>query len=534
MPILRRIEGDVVNMQSIFTLEASGKKSLKNLVNDLKKFAGPLRDMWPWFRVKLALVADSGTWVCLYLGVTGQFEEPQEDDVHTSASLITATLRFPAVDLWTLLTKFELHGKAQIMDWQVEVPGEYTFVSDVWTRAAGPYGLRDIRVMTDWSALCFEARTGWASDVKVDVEGLIHESLREDLNWVDGAEKFLERQLGLSNFRFREAKFEVQLPLGFMVERDTELSSAGGLNLKVHGAKCLVPEEIRLAYSPDFKYRDNMRELRLPVEVSETDSSIRWTRKVTLPTAGGLVQIRHPLVGRPLPHEYSPDSMPKQLEFLIGHIYDFRDQSRGYRRWVQALKNGDGSKFEVALHNAVARFGWPAFFTGAKDEQAERKKGGDPEQANTADPVGEDAVERGPAKADDSFTTAGDQPPTAKGTQPQTEGFDLVVFDLKRMRILLISAKGSERLPGTHEAAKLNDQVTKVARMFEGWTVSGRLVCNKISASRLESLPKMEAVEYSGVEWVEQLLACSDRIAAEYLIWPTEPLRDAYGLPLVF
>ncbi len=134
-------------------------------------------------------------------------------------------------------------------------------------------------------------------------------------------------------------------------------------------------------------------------------------------------------------------SFTNELQLLLGYIYrkplepSQRDIEEGIARWTKNLTekqaDGNGAKLEVALLNALARFGIPSFFTG-------------------------------------SAAYGGNETPV----------FDLVAlgfFQYHHPTAVLISCKNSRNQPSLGDIGKLSDETYRVRQLLPGWVVFGTL-----------------------------------------------------------
>jgi hypothetical protein len=140
-------------------------------------------------------------------------------------------------------------------------------------------------------------------------------------------------------------------------------------------------------------------------------------------------------------------TLAQQLKTLLGYMYSKSgDVESGITKWTKNLTEPNketGTKLEVALHNALARLGVPAFF------------GGDIERI---------------------------EPTTGVKTHsgPQTPVFDLVAVDfgmpMRSPTAVLISCKSTTNQPSDIDIRLLSNESERVRKLLPGWQVFGVLV----------------------------------------------------------
>ena len=106
-------------------------------------------------------------------------------------------------------------------------------------------------------------------------------------------------------------------------------------------------------------------------------------------------------------------------------------------------------------------------------------------------------------------------------------GYDLVALDYAMRRAVLISAKGSRRVPTDDDCQKLLDGVDSVRETLPGWFVTGLIACHA-SGSRLGRFKNRPGLRVWSREDLELLCQADKREAIEFLLWapPDSPISE--------
>ncbi len=151
-------------------------------------------------------------------------------------------------------------------------------------------------------------------------------------------------------------------------------------------------------------------------------------------------------------------------------------------QWKTHLLKEDSANFEIALLNAIARFGIAVLFAG------QLQAGG-----------------------------------------PATPGFDLVALDHPHHRAVLISAKGSDNNPSQENCQKLLDAVEAVQEILQGWYVTG-IIASHATNNKLGLAKKRTDVRIWSKEDLERLYQADTREAIDPLLWTPPHMQQQVHL----
>lgn len=185
----------------------------------------------------------------------------------------------------------------------------------------------------------------------------------------------------------------------------------------------------------------------------------------------------------------------------IAYIYESKKPARGGQTWTKHLLEGQDDKFELALLNALTRFGIPLLFAGQLQQEERSARSENPSNST----AGSNQKETKSA-------------PKAQG--PATPGFDLIALNTMRKRAVLISAKGITRNPGDDEIENLLKGTITVGRKLESWHVTGLIACHA-SAMRLVRLRERKDSVIWGQDELKALLQADTPEVVERMLWMT-------------
>ncbi len=228
----------------------------------------------------------------------------------------------------------------------------------------------------------------------------------------------------------------------------------------------------------------------VPLEV-EVKSPEGWSfAGVTVPYDCGGVCLGAPILGPWLSHEIVAPSAAEDAHQAASYLYTkaaSEPLTAGEKRWKGDLfAPPNGSRFEVALGNALARLGIPVLFGG------QIEKDGD---------------------------TGG----------PATPGIDLIAMDLLRRQATAISLKATEGSPSDNDLQKLQEGVSSLAEALPNWTVFGIIACRAPKA-RLGRFASLTDVRVWGREELEAVYQAEKAEAIHHLLWlpPGDPLGESW------
>jgi hypothetical protein len=270
------------------------------------------------------------------------------------------------------------------------------------------------------------------------------------------------------------------------VERGILNRKTGELHLTLRSRRPIAPEALRVTLGTHWSFDAQPR----PIAV-EVDAESGWSfSSTTVPYACGGISIWAPVLEKWLPYPIEAPSAEEQARGAVGRLYTNAWTERveaGEMRWLRDLVMAQkGSRFEVAVANALARLGIPVLFGG--EIEREGQLGG-----------------------------------------PATPGVDLVALDLHWRRASAISLKATvgSRLDG--DIPGLLEGVHGLSDELPGWTVLGILACRAPRISLVQYAARTDVRVWS-LEDLETISRAEGAEAIQHLLWlpPGTQAEDAW------
>ena len=104
-------------------------------------------------------------------------------------------------------------------------------------------------------------------------------------------------------------------------------------------------------------------------------------------------------------------------------------------------------------------------------------------------------------------------------TGTATPGYDLVALNYAGRRAVLISAKGSPRVPTDDDCKKLLDAIESLQETLQGWHVTGLIACHTPD-NKLVRFKKGTNLQVWSLEDLMVLYQADKRKTIEFLLWP--------------
>jgi hypothetical protein len=400
--------------------------------------------MWPYFWVKAAAVKMEDAWHLVAFSLSGQWADTKQV-VPVDAprgSLAAISQRLDAATAWRIVKAITTTKTLELAPGIVASVPDVSVSPNVIWQDQGAYIDRiagDVAEPATWWFLLTGDQRPWLHDPA-------------QLAHVLSAIRPTLQALG-------ETSFEAYISNRFTGQR---VPMGGTPSVDYFQYHLDLPLALRLnvqAYDPEDRARRIELDCHAPLQLSrlevtegdiprsrpharavERDAASRggWAIghvSVALPTH--TLRIASPQLSRILSYEFSAPTREEVVAHAVAYLYAPHDAAgKGAARWQQDLMTGTGPSFEVALFNALARFGIPLLFAG---------------QFKT--PEGE-----------------------VGGTA--SEGFDLLALAYRNQRAVAISAKGSARLPQPEHLDTLRKSVAELSYILPRWMVFGLVACH--------------------------------------------------------
>ena len=490
--------------------EIQGNKTFADQIGILIDYISPFKQMWPFYWLKVAAVRDPKVyiWRLCYFALIGRWDdgkpipEPGLSDKPDRGNAIVAISQLIDADrAWEILTSLEEYGSIELSpDITASAILDPSFSILYWQESTPqmPKAVTDVAESADWRYLYAWGRSTWSRDnirCLVDdgdnnefvsneyaAEERIRRVLQPDLDQrsLRDFQAFTSTRLGLDPSQpglacsIKDFLCDFDLPLALRVERGVPDRSGNTLPLTIYCRRPLTLETLKVSvgniWLPDAEV--------LSIEaVSPVEDG--WSvGEVTVPYTCGKVWFASENLAKALPYDIPIPTVEDQVREVLGSMYHPSSLDEGKRRWEQHLLVSDGTHFEIALLNAIARFGIPVLFAGQVQHEGQAEGGG-----------------------------------------TSTRGYDLVALNLATRQAVLISAKGSRRVPTDDDCQKLLDGVESVAGNLQGWYVTGIIACHAPD-NRLGRFRERTDLRVWSREDLEQLYQADKRESIEFLLWP--------------
>lgn len=462
----------------------------------------PFENMWPFYWLKAAAVRDpcASVWRLCYFGLSGRWDEskPIEEICDRGNAIIAVSQLIDANRAQEILTSLRIDGTVTLLP-DVLASGLPGFVSLIsyWQEAVGfqlPTVVGDIAEPAAWRYLYVYEHNSWTKENVVwfvdgedenefTSEERIRRALQADLDKrnLRDFDSFTATRLGLGNgtsgpsCSIRDFIYTFDLPLALRIERGIPDRSANILPLTIYCRRPLKLNSLKI--STGSIWLQDSESLPIDIEVSVEDE---WSvGNFVVPYSCGKIWFDAEILEKALPYEIFIPTREDQVAEILGSIYHASSVDDGKLRWRNRLLTSEGQDFEIALLNAIARFGIPILFAG---------------QLQTG------------------------------GTA--TPGYDLVALNLAKKQAVLISAKGTSNNPSQEDCQKLLDAVDTVQALLQGWNVSGILAChatdNKLGLAKMRN----DLVIWSQEDIITLILS-DKRTTIDFLLWRRPSLQGS-------
>ncbi len=486
--------------------EIRESKTFADQIGILIDYISPFKQMWPFYWLKAAAVRDpkASMWRLCYFSLIGRWDDskPILEISDRGNTIVAKSQLIDAGRAWEILTSLEEYGTVELSpDITASAILDPFFSTLYWQECTPemPKAVLDVAEAADWRYLYLSARSAWSSDNirwlvddgdnnEYAAEERIRRASQPDLaqrglQGVQGFESFTSTRLGLDYpppglvCSTKDSLYQFDLPLALRVERGIPDRSANRLPLTIYCRRPLTLETLQVKASS--AWLSDIKPLQIEIECSVEEG---WSvGEVLVPYNCGRVWFKCEHLERPLPYDITLPTLEDQVIDVLGYIYHSDSPDEGKQRWKQHLLESTGTDFEIALLNAIARFGIPVLFAGQL--QAEGQTGG------TATP-----------------------------------GHDLVALNLTEQKAVLISAKGSSRVPTDDDCKKLLDRVELLGRTLLDWHVTGIIACHAPD-NRLGRFKERTDLQIWSQEDLEVLYQADKRAPIEFMLWPPPHLE---------
>lgn len=470
------------------------------------KYIEPFKQMWPFYWLKVAAIRDpqTTTWRLRYFSLVGRWSEhkPIQELWHTDSAILAVSQQIDAATAWCLLVSLQTSG-AFMLESLPNVIIEATPEPDTTIPSASYWqeslSFSQSRVITEvtepakWLYLYIsdasrrEIGKPLAGEEKYIMDTRIRAAVQDDVDLLglNDFAHFCSTYLGLGyNGHGAECSiddffYQFNLPLAFRVEREAPDRAANTLPLVIYCQQPLTLEKLEVRAGERWLPNAEM----FPVTVEVTSAQGGWSvGKVIVPYTCGKVWFTFSTLDRPLAYEIVLPTREDQLTDVLGSLYQANAPGQGLAKWRKQLLESDGTNFEIALLNALTRLGMPVFFAGQIQQEAGTGGGG-----------------------------------------TSTAGYDLIVLEQATRRVVLISAKGSPRVPNDEVFQKLLDAVASVQRLLPGWSVQGVIACHTPN-NKLVRLKAQDDFKVWGYEDLERIGQADSREAITSLFYSASPV----------
>ncbi len=489
--------------------ELQSSKTFADQIGILIDYISPFKQMWPFYWLKVAAVRDpkASMWRLCYFSLIGRWGDSEPMPELSGGSdrgnaIVAISHLIDADKAWEILTSLEEYGTIELLpDITASAILDPLFSMPIWQESTPqmPKAVTDVAEAADWRYLYIGARSTWSHDnIKwlVDdgdnneyaAEERIRRTSQPDLDQrglqgfqgFQGFESFTSTRLGLDFpppglvCSTKDSLYQFDLPLALRVERGIPDRSANRLPLTIYCRRPLTLETLQVkassAWLPDIA--------SLPIKIECSVEEGESVGEVLVPYNCGRVWFKSEYLEKPLPYDIAVPTPEDQVTEILGSMYHPNSLDEGKRRWEQHLLVSDGTDFEIALLNAIVRFGIPVLFAGQVQHEGQAGGGG-----------------------------------------TSTRGYDLVALNLATRQAVLISAKGSRRVPTDDDCQKLLDGIESVAGNLQGWYVTGIIACHAPD-NRLGRFTDRTDLRVWSREDLEQLYQADKRESIEFLLWP--------------
>lgn len=478
-------------------LEATREgKTFAERMNILTNYIGPFKQMWPFYWLKAAAIRDpqATIWQLRYFSLVGRWSsnKPTSEFCDEGSTVIALSQLIDAERAEKILLSLQASGTVELwpnVTAAVQLEPDITLPTVSYWQDRVPFQvpkvLTEVSEPATWHYLYLSDRKpkglGTQYDKNIlDVEKRISRAVQDDLDErsLNDFTQFTSTRLGLGYGGGREPScsiddfcYEFDLPLALRVKRDIPDRTANTLPLTIYCRPPLKLENVRASIGDIWL--PSAKAMPLTIETSGEEWSVG---EVVIPYNSGKLWLKFECLAKSLSYDIPLPTREDQAAEVMGLIYSMASSDKGKEKWKTHLLREDGENFEIALLNAIARFGIAVSFAGQ-----------------------------------------------LQGGGTATPGFDLVVWDHLRNRAVLISAKGSAHNPSQEACQKLLDAVKAVQKILQGWDVAGVLACHATD-NMLGLAKQRKDLQIWSREDLEMLYQADKRETIDLLLWPSPHL----------
>jgi hypothetical protein len=474
------------------------------LMNHVTDYLHPFRAMWPVYWLKAVAIRDpqEGIWRLSYFALVGRWTEQPQTMRFTDRGQALAAIseQLQTDDAWDLLTTLQREGVVSFDGITAHVPVESTAPQSYWQTAVPPKmyaaDLAPVIEAARWRYLYLYGNILWQSDPVHSEQ--VRQGFRLDLAQRDEFDfgTYTRTAVG-QEYQFSEFNFRFDFPLALdVVYGIPNMTNQIPLTVSCHRPLTLDALHVR----PGVIWAESAQERPIQALLYPQPEGVGWSDgTVMVPAECEKIWLSSEQLHNRLAYPVPTVTPEEQLAAVIGRVYHKNIPNEGKQRWRRHLLDSSGPAFEVALHNAIARFGITVLFAG--------------EERFGEQPTGEVAASR------------------KQGSAAAT-GYDLIACDLAAKRAVLISAKGSDpegrHHPPTPEAYKnLLDEVAAARSALQGWQVSAVIAC-QVPENKLVPHRQRPDVRVWSREDLERLLQAKKHESILALVWGSTPTHTRF------
>jgi len=473
------------------------------LMTKVIDYLRPFRAMWPvyWLKAVAIRAPQAEIWQLSYLALAGRWTERPLAQAFTDRgqALTMISRQLQSDEAWDLLTTLQREGVVSFVGITAHVPPvESTPFQYSWQTAVPPQmyatDLAPVVEAARWRYLYLYGNALWLTDPTQSEQ--VRQGFRLDLAQRDEVDfgTYTRTAVGQA-YQFSEFTFRFDFPLALdVVYGIPDTTNQIPLTISCH--RPLTLDALHVRAGPIWAESVQGRPIQALLE--PRPEGVGWfDGTVMIPAECEKVWLSSEQLHNRLAYAVPAVTPEEQLAAVIGRVYHKNVPDEGMQRWRRHLLDSSGPAFEVALHNAIARFGIPVLFAG--DMQFREQ------------PAGEDAASR------------------KQGSVAAT-GYDLIVCDLAAKRAVLISAKGSEgklHPPSPEAYQHLLDEVAAARSVLQGWQFSAVIAC-QAPENKLVPHQQRSDVRVWSREDLERLFQARKRETILALVWGETTLHRMF------
>lgn len=439
--------------------------------------------MWPYFWLKAAAARLDDSWHLCVFSLAGQWSDIRQAvpvDQPTDA-LAVVSKRLDAASAWGMMDSLAATNTIEVAEGiTATVPEVYASTSVVWQEpyAFVPELMADVAEPATWRYFFAGSQVQWLSDSAQRLR--MDAAIRPTLDYLSEVnfESFISARFAgqrppRGNFPSVDTfNYSLDLPLALRMNVGAYLPGAKSRQIELDCHAPLRLDELAITEG------DIPGPSALPVEQDAAAEGGWALGHVSVPPTASRLRIRSPQLGRVLAYDFSVPTREELVANIVSYVYAPHDATeRGTEKWSRDALDGSDAAFEVALLNALARFGIPVLFAG-------QFKTPDGQMGGTATP-----------------------------------GFDLVALDFRNRRAVAISAKGTEKLPAREQLDNLRQAVRELGGVLSGWMVFGLVACHAPPRDFASWRDRPADLNVWGREQLAHVLHASTAHAIAGLLW---------------